>query len=109
MKILLKSVGQDYLLESVSSLRGVGPKSSKRLSEASIKSILDLFLLFPRKYKQRDRWVKVDKSLLPRAVTIEVSIKRHIYPKNRRSPLRILAETYGCPLTIILFHLIRLR
>ena len=103
MKILLKSVGQDYLLESVSSLRGVGPKSSKRLSEASIKSILDLFLIFPRKYKQRDRWEKVDKSLLPRFVTIEVLIKKHTYPKNRRSPIKIEAEKGNWPLNIILF------
>ncbi len=103
MKDLLKSVGQDYLLNSVSTLRGIGPKSSKILSQASIESVLDLLLLFPRKYKRRDRWFEVDKSLLPRAVIIEVSIKKHNYPKNRRSPLIILAETNGSPLEIILF------
>ena len=45
----------------------------------------------------------MDKRLLPRTVTIEVLIKKHIYPKNRRSPLRISAETDGSPLIIILF------
>ena len=55
MKSLLKSIGQDYLLESVSSIKGVGPKTLKKLSEASIKSILDLLLVLPRKYKHRDR------------------------------------------------------
>ncbi len=103
MKDLLKSVGQDYLLDSVSTLKGIGPKSSKTLSQASIESVLDLLLLLPRKYKRRDRWLKVDKRLLPRTVTIEVLIKNHIYPKNRRSPLRISAETYGSPLIILLF------
>ncbi len=103
MKILLKSVGQDYLLKSVSSLRGLGPKSSKRLSEASIKSILDLLLTMPRKYKHRNRWIKVDKSLLPRLVTLEVSIKKYIYPKNRRLPMKIEAKTGDWPLKIILF------
>ena len=103
MKDLLKSVGQEYLLESVSTLKGIGPKSSKTLSQASIVSVLDLLLLLPRKYKRRDRWFKVDKRLLPRTVTIEVLIKKHIYPKNRRSPLRISAETDGSPLIIILF------
>ncbi len=103
MKDLLKSVGQEYLLESVSSIKGIGPKSSKTLSQASIESVLDLLLLLPRKYKRRDRCFKVDKRLLPRTVTIEVLIKKHIYPKNRRSPLRISAETYGSPLIIILF------
>ena len=103
MKDLLKSVGQEYLLESVSTIKGIGPKSSKTLSQASIESVLDLLLLLPRKYKRRDRWFKVDKRLLPRTVTIEVLIKNHIYPKNRRSPLRISAETYGSPLIIILF------
>ena len=103
MKELLKSFGQNYLLNSVSTLRGIGPKSSKILSQASIDCVLDLLLLLPRKYKKRDRWFEVDKSLLPRVVTIEVSIKKHIYPKNRRSPVRILAETYGSPLRIILF------
>ena len=103
MKDLLKSAGQDYLLDSVSTLKGIGPKSCKALLKISIESVLDLLLLLPRKYKQRDRWFKVDKRLLPRAVTIEVSIKKHIYPKSRRAPLRILAETYGCPLIIILF------
>ena len=100
MKDLLKSVGQEYLLDSVSTLKGIGPKSSKTLSKASIESVLDLLLLLPRKYKTRDRWFKVDKSLLPRAVTIEVSIKRHIYPKNRRSPLRILAAVSYTHLTL---------
>ena len=103
MKDLLKSVGQEYLLDSVSTLKGIGPKSSKTLSHASIESVLDLLLLLPRKYKRRDRWFKVDKRLLPRTVTIEVLIKNHIYPKNRRSPLRISAETYGSPLIILLF------
>ncbi len=103
MKILIKSVGQDCLLESVSSLRGVGPKSSKRLSGASIKLVLDLLLTLPRKYKRRDRWIKVDKSLLPRLVTLEVSIKKHIYPKNRRLPMKIEAEIGDWPLNIILF------
>ncbi len=103
MKDLLKSVGQDYLLDSVSTLKGIGPKSSKTLSQASIESVLDLLLLLPRKYKRRDRWFNVDKRLLPRTVTIEVLIKNHIYPKNRRSPLRISAETYGSPLIILLF------
>ena len=103
MKDLLKSVGQDYLLNNVSTLKGIGPKSSKILSQASIDCLLDLLLLLPRKYKRRDRWFEVDKNLLPRTVTREVSIKTHIYPKNRRSPLRILAETDGSPLIIILF------
>ncbi len=103
MKDLLKSVGQEYLLKNVSTIKGIGPKSSKTLSQASIESVLDLLLLLPRKYKRRDRWFKVDKRLLPRTVTIEVLIKKHIYPKNRRSPLRISAETYGNPLIIILF------
>ncbi len=103
MKDLLKSVGQEHLLDSVSSLKGIGPKSSKTLSQLSIGSVLDLLLLLPRKYKRRDRWFKVDKKLLPRTVTIEVLIKNHIYPKNRRSPLRISAETYGSPLIILLF------
>ena len=103
MKDLLKSVGQEYLLDSVSTLKGIGPKSSKTLSQASIVSVLDLLLLLPRKYKRRDRWFKVDKRLLPRTVTIEVLIKNHIYPKNGRSPLRISAETYGSPLIILLF------
>ena len=103
MKDLLKSVGQEYLLDSVSTLKGIGPKSSKTLSQASIESVLDLLLLLPRKYKRRDRWFKVDKRLLPRTVTIEVLIKNHIYPKNRRSPLKISAETYGSPLIILLF------
>ena len=74
MKDLLKSVGQEYLLDSVSTLKGIGPKSSKTLSQASIESVLDLLLLLPRKYKRRDRWFKVDKRLLPRTVTIEVLI-----------------------------------
>ncbi len=103
MKDLLKSVGQEYLLDSVSTLKGIGPKSSKTLSQASIESVLDLLLLLPRKYKRRDRWFKVNKRLLPRTVTIEVLIKNHIYPKNKRSPLRISAETYGSPLIILLF------
>ena len=103
MKDLLKSVGQEYLLDSVSTLKGIGPKSSKTLSQASIESVLDLLLLLPRKCKRRDRWFKVDKRLLPRTVTIEVLIKNHIYPKNRRSPLRISAETDCSPLIIILF------
>ena len=103
MKILLESVGQDYLLKSVSTLKGIGPKSSKRLSQASIKSILDLLLILPRKYKYRDLWLKVEKSLLPRLVTLEVSIKRHIYPKSRRLPVRIVAENDGMSLIIILF------
>ena len=103
MKILLKSVGQDYLLKSVSTLKGIGPKSSKRLSQASIKSILDLLLILPRKYKYRELWFKVEKSLLPRLVTLEVSIKRHMYPKSRRLPLKIVAENDGTPINIILF------
>ncbi len=103
MKDLLKSVGQEYLLHSVSTIKGIGPKSSRTLSLASIESVLDLLLLLPRKYKRRDRWFKVDKKLLPRTVTIEVLIKNYIYPKNRRSPLRISAETYGNPLIILLF------
>ena len=103
MKDLLKSVGQEYLLDSVSTLKGIGPKSSKTLSQASIESVLDLLLLLPRKYKRRDRWFKVNKRLLPQTVTIEVLIKNHIYPKNRQSPLRISAETYGSPLIILLF------
>jgi len=104
MKDLLKSVGQKYLLDSVSTLKGIGPKSSKTLSQASVESVLDLLFLLPRKYKRRDRWFKVDKRLLPRTVTIEVLIKNHIYPKNRQSPLRISAETYGSPLIILLFY-----
>tara|TARA_B100000989_G_scaffold115981_1_gene85383 strand:+ start:329 stop:2353 length:2025 start_codon:yes stop_codon:yes gene_type:complete len=104
MKDLLKSVGHEYLLDSVSTLKGIGPKSSKTLSQASVESVLDLLFLLPRKYKRRDRWFKVDKRLLPRTVTIEVLIKNHIYPKNRQSPLRISAETYGSPLIILLFY-----
>ena len=45
MKDLLKSVGQENLLGSVSTLKGIGPKSSKTLSEASIESVLDLSLI----------------------------------------------------------------
>ena len=103
MKILLKSVGQDYLLKSVSTLKGIGPKSFKRLSQASVKSVLDLLFIFPRRYKYRDLWLKVEKSLLPRLVTLEVSIKSHIYPTRRRFPAKIVAENNGNLINIILF------
>ncbi|HPL83058.1 MAG TPA: hypothetical protein PLJ15_02175, partial [Candidatus Omnitrophota bacterium] len=36
-------------------LKGIGPKRAERFAEAGVKTILDLFYFFPRRYEDRTK------------------------------------------------------
>ena len=95
------------LHDSISSIKGIGPKKAEALSKLNIKTLEDLIYFFPRDYEDR-RCVKnisqleEDETAVIRAkVTLVVNDR---YRKSRKQLLRLLVTDDTGSLEVVFFN-----
>ena len=91
-------------LESISFLKGVGPKLSKYLKNKKIEKINDLLWHFPYSSTDRSELVTLNNLEVGKIQTIKVKVLKYNFPRIRNLPNKVVCEDdFG---KLILFFLI---
>ena len=87
-------------------IRGVGPKTARRLQERGIEDQLDLLLYLPRKYRPTYRWVDGQQTLADRAEWVEAAGRViAISPPRGRRPFEVRVDVDGATFKLLWFNL----
>jgi len=94
----------NFLFANISSLKGVGIKTSKFLKKKKIETINDLLWNLPYSYTDRSNLVTLDKLEVGKILTIKIKVIKYNFPRIRNLPNRIICEDQTGRIDLIYFN-----
>ena len=85
-----QSKTQDFLIQNVSNLEGVGIKTKKLLKKKKIEKISDLLWNFPQGFTDRSNVKTLDKLEIGKITTIKVNVIKYNFPRIRNLPNKVV-------------------
>ncbi len=82
----------EYLLSDLSSLKGVGAKTSNLLKKKKINNIFDLLWKLPKSYTDRSLSSKIKDLKIDEVQTITIIPQKYSFPRVRNLPNRVLCK-----------------
>ena len=83
---------QNFLVQNVSNLEGVGKKLETVLKKKKIEKISDLLWNFPQGFTDRSNLQTLDKLEIGKITTIKVKVIKYNFPRIRNLPNKVLCE-----------------
>ena len=93
-----------YLLSDLSSLKGVGIKTSKLLKRKNINSIFDLLWKLPKSYTDRSLSSKIKDLKVDETQTITIIPQKYLFPRVRNLPNRVICKDETGEIDCIFFN-----
>ena len=93
-----------YLLSDLSSLKGVGNKTSNLLKKKKINSIFDLLWKLPKSYTDRSLSSKIKDLKIDETQTITVIPQKYSFPRIRNLPNRVLCKDETGEIDCVFFN-----
>ena len=87
-----QSKTQDFLIQNVSNLEGVGIKTKKLLKKKKIEKISDLLWNLPQGFTDRSNVKTLDKLEIGKITTIKVKVSKYNFPRIRNLPNKVICE-----------------
>jgi len=94
----------NYLLQNVTSLEGVGLKTKQLLKKKKIEKLSDLLWNFPQGYTDRSNTKTLDKLEIGKINTIKVKVLKYNFPRIRNLPNRVLCNDERGKIDIVFFN-----
>ena len=95
---------QNFLIQNVSTLDGVGIKTKKLLKKKKIEKISDLLWNFPQGFTDRSNVKTLDKLEIGKITTIKVKVTKYNFPRIRNLPNKVICEDEKGKIDIIFFN-----
>jgi len=95
---------QNFLIQNVSNLHGVGKKLETILKKKKIEKISDLLWNFPQGFTDRSNLQTLDKLEIGKITTIKVKVLKYNFPRVRNLPNKVLCEDEKGKIDIIFFN-----
>ena len=95
---------QDFLIQNVAVLDGVGVKTKKLLKKKKIEKISDLLLNIPQGYTDRSNIKKLNSLEVGKITTIKVKVIKYNFPRIRNLPSRVSCADDAGTIDIIFFN-----
>lgn len=92
------------LFKEMTTLTGVGPKTAQNFLNLNIKSPKDLLFCLPHSFVDRSPVTTVQGCSTGQVVSVKVKIIKHIPPRQRGRPFRVLCEDPETTLELVFFH-----
>ena len=93
-----------YLLKDLSTLKGVGAKTSQILKKKKINSIFDLLWKLPKSFTDRTLSSKVKDLKIGENQTITIFPKKYLFPRVRKLPNRVVCSDDTGELDCVFFN-----
>ena len=94
----------EYLLSDLSSLKGVGVKTTNLLKKKKINSIFDLLWKLPKFYTDRSLSSKIKDLKINEIQTITIIPQKYIFPRIRNLPNRVLCKDETGEIDCVFFN-----
>ena len=95
---------QDFLIQNISNLNGVGAKTKKLLKKKKIEKISDLLWNFPQGFTDRSNVQTLDKLEIGKITTIKVKVTKYNFPRIRNLPNKVICEDKKGKIDIVFFN-----
>ena len=93
-----------YLLSDLTSLKGVGVKTTNLLKKKNINNIFDLLWKLPKSYTDRSQSSKIKDLKIGENQTITVIPQKYSFPRIRNLPNRVLCSDESGEIECIFFN-----
>ena len=93
-----------YLLKDLSTLKGVGAKTSQILKKKKINSIFDILWKLPKSFTDRTLSSKVKDLKIGENQTITIFPKKYLFPRVRNLPNRVVCSDDTGELDCVFFN-----
>ncbi len=93
-----------FLLNDISSLKGVGSKTKKYLEKKRIEKIKDLLWDLPHSIVDRSKITELSELEIGKIATIKVIVKKYNFPRIRNLPNKVICEDKGNKINIVFFN-----
>ena len=94
----------EYLLSDLSSLKGVGVKTTNLLKKKKINSIFDLLWKLPKFYTDRSLSSKIKDLKINEVQTITIIPQKYLFPRIRNLPNRVLCKDETGEIDCVFFN-----
>ena len=94
----------NYLLSDLSSLKGVGIKTTNLLKKKKINSVFDLLWKLPRSYTDRSLSSKIKDLKINETQTVTVIPQKYLFPRIRNLPNRVLCKDETGEIDCVFFN-----
>ncbi len=95
---------QDFLIQNVSSLTGVGKKAQSLLKKKRIEKISDLLWSLPKYFNDRSKVVSLDNLEIGKIATIKVQVLKYNFPRIRGLPNKVYCADMKGKIDIVFFN-----
>ena len=82
----------DFLVSDISSIKGIGTKTTKLFKKKNINTVFDLLWSLPRDYTDRTQISKINELQLGKVQTLVVNVEKYSFPRIRNLPNKIICE-----------------
>ncbi len=82
----------ELLLSDITTIKGIGTKTSNLFKKKNINTIFDLLWSLPYNYIDRTNLVKINELHIGKIQTIKVNVKKYNFPRIRNLPNRVYCE-----------------
>jgi len=94
----------EYLLSDLSSLKGVGVKTTNLLKKKKISSIFDLLWKLPKSFVDRSLSSKIKDLKIDETQTITIIPQKYSFPRIRNLPNRVLCKDETGEIDCVFFN-----
>ena len=94
----------EYLLSDLSSLKGVGTKTSNLLKKKKINTIFDLLWKLPKSFTDRSLSSKIKNLKIDEVQTITIIPQKYSFPRVRNLPNRVLCKDETGEIDCVFFN-----
>ena len=94
----------NYLMQNVSTLKGVGTNIKKLLKKKNIEKINDLLWNFPQDFIDRSNLISLNNLEIGKIATIKVGVYKYNFPRIRNLPSKVICFENENKIDIVFFN-----
>ena len=95
---------QNFLIQKVSVLNGIGTRTKKLLKKKKIEKVSDLLWDFPQGFTDRTNVQTLDKLEIGKITTIKVKVVKYNFPRIKNLPNKVMCEDQRGKIDIVFFN-----
>ena len=97
-------ISYEYLLSDINTIKGIGEKTTKLFRKKNIYTVIDLIWRLPRDFIDQNNLIKINELKIGKIQTVNLNIKKYIFPRLRNLPNKVLCEDETGKLECIFFN-----